>query len=402
MARIRIVDEWLRSPASASTHYRSIMVVADGWSEQRVMMRAYAESPDQTRPTITLYGVELAIGPAGVDPHGPWGIHVQPPVDGRAQELRDQLELAAKRLAGSKGTPPRLSDEAGSFERKRTNNWAPGTPRDTPNSQTRPNLYYEPQVAASQALAAQSMAAQALAPAMPAYNYDAQAHGYGQGYNQAYPGPGQPPGPMMPPPMMPDAQYVPAQPTAQYVPAQQAAQYVPAQQAAQYIPAAPDAEYIPTSAIPSAPNLVATSPANPETRMTPLPRPSDTGRRNRGWTSPVQVQTNGRTALGYQSGAGAQSAVIRLGLRPAAAQRLARIVDRTVPSDFQISGAERDVLNALGEQSHLTARQVGTLLGIADPVTWMEQLSERLIAYGLDLIGPGPAAGGEPTYVLRR
>ena len=94
--------------------------------------------------------------------------------------------------------------------------------------------------------------------------------------------------------------------------------------------------------------------------------------------------------------------MIRLGLRPAAAQRLARIVDRTVPSDFQISGAERDVLNALGEQSHLTARQVGTLIGVADPVSWMEQLAEKLASYGLDLIGPGPAAGGEPTYVLRR
>lgn len=374
MARIRIVDEWLRSPASPPTHYRSIMVVAEGWAEQRVMMRAYAESPDQTRPTITLYGAELAIGPAGVDPHGPWGIHVQPPVDGRAQELRDQLALAAQRLAGSKGTPPRLADEAGSFERKRTNNWAPGTPRDVQGSQTRPNVYYEPQVAASQALAAQSQGF-ANAP-LP---YDSYA-----------------------PPVAPDAQYMPAQAPAQYVTAQPAAQYVPAEPVAQYVPAAPGAEYVPPSAIPAQPSMVATSPANPEQRMTPLPRTADTGRR-RGWTSPIQpVQANGRTALGYQSGAGAQSAVIRLGLRPAAAQRLARIVDRTVPSDFQISGAERDVLNALGEQPHLTARQVGALVGVADPITWMDRLAEKLASYGLDLIGPGPAAGGEPTYVLRR
>ncbi len=397
MARIRIVDEWLRSPASAPTHYRSIMVVADGWAEQRVMMRAYAESPDQTRPTITLYGVELAIGPAGVDPHGPWGIHVQPPVDGRAQELRDQLALAAQRLAGSKGTPPRLADEAGSFERKRTNNWAPGTPRDTPTGQTRPNMYYEPQVAASQAIAAQH---QGLAPP-PSYPHDAYPTYVPGAPAPGYATPGQPPGPLAAPPMTPDAQYLPSQPTAQYVPAQEAAQYVPAQPAAQYIPSSPGAEYVPTSAIPATPSLVATSPANPEQRMTPLPRTSDTGRR-RGWTSPIQPAGNGRTALGYQSGAGAQSAVIRLGLRPAAAQRLARIVDRTVPSDFQISGAERDVLNALGEQSHLTARQVGTMIGVADPVSWMEQLAEKLASYGLDLIGPGPDAGGEPTYVLRR
>jgi hypothetical protein len=50
MARIRIVDEWLRSPASPPSHYRSIMVVAERWAEQRVLMRAYADSPDQTRP----------------------------------------------------------------------------------------------------------------------------------------------------------------------------------------------------------------------------------------------------------------------------------------------------------------------------------------------------------------
>ena len=85
MARIRIVDEWLRSPASPPTHYRSIMVVAERWAEQRVLMRAYAESADQTRPTIVLHGTELAIGPASTDPNGSWGIHVQPPVDGRRE-----------------------------------------------------------------------------------------------------------------------------------------------------------------------------------------------------------------------------------------------------------------------------------------------------------------------------
>src|SRR5262249_58585738 len=46
MARIRIVDEWLRSPASPATFYRSIMVVADAWAEQRVLMRAHAQSVD--------------------------------------------------------------------------------------------------------------------------------------------------------------------------------------------------------------------------------------------------------------------------------------------------------------------------------------------------------------------
>src|SRR5205807_106834 len=76
MAQIRIVDDWLRSPASPPSHYRSVMVIAEKWAEQRVLMRAYAESRDQTRPTILLHGIELAIGPAGLDLNGPWGIHV--------------------------------------------------------------------------------------------------------------------------------------------------------------------------------------------------------------------------------------------------------------------------------------------------------------------------------------
>src|SRR5678815_595373 len=126
MARIRIVDEWLRSPVSTPTRYRSVMVVADSWGEQRVLMRAYQNAPDQTRPTIVLHDTELAIGPAGMEPYGPWGIHVEPPVDGRAQELRLQLELAARRMAGSKGSPPRLEDEQNRFEGMRTGVWLPG------------------------------------------------------------------------------------------------------------------------------------------------------------------------------------------------------------------------------------------------------------------------------------
>ena len=70
MASIRIVDDWLRSPASVPSHYRSVMVIAEKWAEQRVLMRAYAESRDQLRPTIMLHGTELAAAfsraPAGV------------------------------------------------------------------------------------------------------------------------------------------------------------------------------------------------------------------------------------------------------------------------------------------------------------------------------------------------
>ena len=394
MARIRIVDEWLRSPATPPTHYRSIMVVADGWAEQRVLMRAYAESFDQTRPTITLYGQELAIGPAGTDPHGPWGVHVQPPVDGRAQELRDQLALAAKRLAGSKGSPPRLRDEASSFDRKTTSNWAPGSPRDVPGGGSQ--LYYEPQVAASQSGGNNAFGVPAVAPGSKTYVPQlAQATPpEAESHHGGYP----PPAVEYLPPQG-GAQYVPQQAAAQYVPQQAAAQYVPQQAAPQYVPQQAAPQYVEPSGASSPSGLVAAAPVNPSQRMTPVPRPGS-GRR-RGWTSPVPI-AGGRTALGYQSGAGAQSAVIRLGLRPAAAARLARLVDRTVPSDFQIGPAERDVLNALGEHDRLGARQIGSIAGVADPVAWMERLAGKLSAYGLDLIGPGPADDGEPTYVLRR
>jgi len=132
MAQIRIVDDWLRSPASPASHYRSVMVIAEKWAEQRVLMRAYAESRDQTRPTIMLHGSELAIGPAGIDVNGPWGIHVGEGPDGRAQTVKHGLEEAARRVAGSRGNPPRLADEHQTFDREPTGNWAPGAPRIVP------------------------------------------------------------------------------------------------------------------------------------------------------------------------------------------------------------------------------------------------------------------------------
>src|SRR4029079_13745919 len=106
MAQIRFVDDWLRSPASPPSHYRSVMVVAEKWAEQRVLMRAYAQSRDQTMPTIMLHAVELAIGTAGIDVHRPWGLHAgqHPQMD--AQAIKAALEDAARRVAGSKGNPP--------------------------------------------------------------------------------------------------------------------------------------------------------------------------------------------------------------------------------------------------------------------------------------------------------
>jgi hypothetical protein len=107
------------------------------------------------------------------------------------------------------------------------------------------------------------------------------------------------------------------------------------------------------------------------------------------------------TNLGYTSGSGAQSAVVRLGLSPAVSSRLGRLVDRMVPPDFQISTAERKVLNALGEQE-LTARAIGNMLDLSDPMTFMENLTRKLETHGLDLVEPGDLRGGEPTYRLRR
>jgi hypothetical protein len=286
------------------------MVIAEKWAEQRVLMRAYAESRDQLRPTIMLHGIELAIGPAGLDLNGPWGIHVGDNPEARAPHIKEQLEAAARRLAGSKGNPPRLADEEPTFNREPTANWAPGAPR--------------------------------LPPARPD-------------------------------PQPPQVQYV-------------------AQVGAARIPQVPSASYVPPiqAQHTAAPAEVATAPSNPELRNTPLPRA-------RTRTRPPQV----RTALGYTSGSGAQSAVVRLGLAPHVSARLGRLVDRVVPADFHIDVRERRVLNALGE-GELTARGIGQMLDLADPMSFMEELTRKLESYNLDLVEPGEPQGGEPTYRFRR
>jgi len=299
MAQIRIVDDWLRSPASPPSHYRSVMVIAEKWAEQRVLMRAYAQSRDQTLPTILLHGIELAIGPAGLDHNGPWGIHVGGDgSDNRAQQVKASLEEAARRLAGSKGNPPRLVDESQTFDREPTGNWAPGTPRMV---QQQPQVSYVAPVGAAR------------------------------------------------------------------VPQQQIATQVSAVQAHQQ-----------------------------EMRRTPLPRTRS------GRTRPPPIGNQARTALGYASGSGAQSAVVRLGLAPSVSAKLGRFVDRIVPSDFVIDANERRVLNALGETGPLAARAVGQMLHISDAVSFMEELTKKLEFFGLgDLIEPGEPVGGEPTYRMR-
>lgn len=312
MAKIRIVDDWLRSPASPPSHYRSVMVIAEKWAEQRVLMRSYAESRDQTRPTIFLHGEELAIGPAGLDANGPWGIHVAAGTEGRAQDLANMLEDAARRLSGSKGSPPRLLDESQTFDREPTGNWAPGTPPMHPAARAQARsrrATANPQAAAAATRVPQVAAAAAIVPA--------QAHRHG---------------------------------------------HEPAQRGAASAPV--DAR-----------------------------RGNATGKRA---GAPLD-----RTALGYQSGAGAQSAIMRLGLSPAVAARMHHLAERVVPVDFQIGKQERDVLNALGTHGIMTARAIGHLVHSADAVAWMDELIRKLESYGLELIEPGEPHGGEPTYRLR-
>jgi hypothetical protein len=312
MAQIRIVDDWLRSPASPPSHYRSVMVIAEKWAEQRVLMRAYAHSRDQSMPTILLHGVELAIGPASIDANGPWGIHVGQNEQMNAQQVKAGLEDAAKRMAGSKGNPPRLVDESQTFDREPTGNWGPGAPRVLPQR--------------------------------------ADHRG-------------------------PEVDHV--------VPI--AAARVPQAQIAAHVPQNPPAQHI----------AGGVAPQNAELRRTPMPRNKS------GKTRPPPPAI--RTALGYASGSGAQSAIVRLGLAPHVSAHLGRYVDRVVPSDFALDPRERRVLNALGEVASLTARAIGHMLDIADAMSFMELLTGKLEQFGLgDLVEPGEPIGGEPTYRLRR
>jgi hypothetical protein len=320
LARIRIIDEWLRSPVSLPSRHRAVMVVAESWSEQRVLMRAFAAAGDQTRPTIVLHGVELAIGPAGLEPAGEWGIHVEPPVDGRAQDLRAELEVAARRLAGSKGNPPRLADEMSRFENKATHLWSPGTPPDPPApGGTRFGGYYEPaeMVARSTVLVAGN-APPRLAPPGGTTMLGPALVGRG-GESGAAPSPTAP--------------------------------------------------------------FAAASPATAGTRTQQGFLPAD--------PAPARSAAPFATAPPVVPGAGVPLS-------------FATLVGRTMPLGLQLTQPEREVLNALSRAASLTADEVGRLAGASDPVLWMERFIAKLAGLGLDLVAPGIARNGEPTYALRR
>ena len=442
MARIRIIDEWLRSPVSGPSRHRAVLVVADSWSEQRVLMRAFASSADQTRPTIVLHGAELAIGPAGTDPHGQWGIHVEPPVNGRAQELRGALELAARRLAGSKGNPPRLADEASRFENKATNMWAPGAPPDPA-----PGEAYPP--------AGRGLSAGGSTRAGVGY------------YEPAEVAPPMGPGPLgtapgqtrVPLGTAPGKTRSPLAATAGRPPVRPGRTQPPLatqESTAVLFAGAPSAGVAPASRNPAfrgrergrgagsasrggaaAGNQgivtgVATKRRAGATtdRYPPVARagaPAQPARVGADQAAPGHAQAapgssrsarpvGARTEPGFLPARTASDGARAAGLAPTAAPAgrstprpaqapppsLAQLVGRTMPLGLELTGAERDVLNALGRGPQLTADEIGRIAGASDPVAWMDGFLDKLAGLGLDLIVPGSARGGEPTYVLRR
>lgn len=338
MARIRIIDEWLRSPVSSPSRHRAVMVVAESWSEQRVLMRAFAGCSDQTRPTIVLHGQELAIGPAGTDPHGQWGIHVQPPVDGRAQELRGQLELAARRLAGTKGNPPRLVDETSRFDNKATHVWAPGAPPDPIGA-------------------------------------GATAHGFG--YYE--------PAAVAPPsdsPIIPSA--APRPPLAAAAPL------------AQLAPVADRPTITHMTPVPVAPARRPGSRTDQHwvVGAAPARRTGAIGARTEPGFLPAPANAPARATATATATATAPAAT--------ATATIATLVGRTMPLGLQLSDDEREVLNALGGAPALTARAIGAIAKTDDPLGWMEAFLRKLAAIGLDIVAPGDDVDGEPTYALRR
>ena len=320
-------------------------------------MRAFASCSDQTRPTIVLHGHELAIGPAGTDPHGQWGIHVEPPVDGRAQELRAQLELAARRLAGAKGNPPRLVDETSRFDNKATHLWAPGTPPD------------------------------------PLVGKGGTAHGFG--YYE--------PTSVAPPsdsPVIPSAAPRPAisqaAPVAQLTPVSDRPTIQHMTPMPFTTPRRPGSKTDQHWLVGSPPER---SPPEREHRsrgVTPWASAgSSSGQKLGARTQPGFLPPKGTTATMTTPMTVTATATVP-------AQSFSSVVGKTMPLGLQLSDGEREVLNALGRVPSLTVREIGEIANVGDPLGWMEQFLRKLASIGLDVVTPGDDRNGEPTYVLRR
>lgn len=303
-------------------------------------MRAFAASDDQTRPTIELHGVRLAIGPAGVDPHGPWGIHVEPPVDGRAQELREQLEQAARRVAGSKGAPPRLVDESPAFDRRATGHWAPGAQRREPAGRA---AYYEPAL----------VAPPAATPEIPSAAPRRAA-------------------PLTVPPAPGESQLIASRRTPQFFGA----------------PLAPGGGGL--GPVPGATSLDAAAQSGTGWTSPVVPTSApDVGR---------------RTALGYAGSDEAAPVPVQGAAAPAAGSSgsFSALAGRTMPLGLTLSDAERRVLDALGRGLRLGAAQVAALAGVSDGVAWMRALADKLAAHGIELFRQGTDGTGEASFELRR
>jgi len=344
VARIRIIDEWLRSPVSSPSRHRSVMVVAESWAEQRVLMRAFAASGDQTRPTIVLYGFELAIGPAGLDAHGEWGIHVEPPADGRAQDLRNELEMAARRLAGSRGNPPRLADEATRFESKATHLWAPGTPPDLPAGPRAGHAYYEPAEMVPRPVRPRLVPGNTHPPFASADRATLLAgDGHGSGAMFAASGPGSAGASMV------------------------------------TVPDAPLFGGAAAAAVGVAPPM---SPGNGGTSV---------GSRTQPGFGPAGPTPERLGPVVPRAPAGASTHLAFVSL-----------VGRTMPLGLQLVQPERDVLDALGRAPALSADDIARIVGTDAPVPWMERFLVKLSDLGLDLIHAGVDRTGAPTYILRR
>ena len=80
---------------------------------------------------------------------------------------------------------------------------------------------------------------------------------------------------------------------------------------------------------------------------------------------------------------------------------LGKVVGRTMPLGFSLAAPERKVLNQLGKEGRLAARDISKIAEVADAIAWMEELMSKLADHGLDIIEPGDDDDGEPTYVLR-
>jgi hypothetical protein len=343
MARIRIIDEWLRSPVDRPTRSRVVMVVAELWAEQRVLLRAYAGCMDQTRPTIELNGRALSIGPAGIDPHGAWGLHVDTAVDGHAQALRDALVAAARRLAGARGNPPRLADEESELERKPTSPWTP--------DRARSRSAFGPDVVGDEAAATRDLAPSSEPAPIHAVDRRASVFAAAPSESAALRGDA------------PPVQVAIADPDARTV--------LP------FGELAPPGELSPGRA--GAPASGAVS-AGTRRRRTPTTK---TG---------VGAPPRRRRAPRSRPPAAAPSA---------SADPLGEVVGRTLPLGFRLTRPERAVVDALGARGLLDASEIAEIAEVEDGAAWARGLMAKLAEHGLDLIEPGAGRAGVATFALR-